>query len=142
MRPLVPEVDRPSVFQAIHGVAHPGILATKRMISARFVWKGVRRDAAAMCRDCQQCQCGKVHKQPAAPLHAILVPARRFPHLDVDIVRPLPTSSEGYVCPLTVIDRSTQWVEAVPMKSMEATLCVRIHLQLGGMFRCAVCCHV
>jgi hypothetical protein len=55
-RPLMPLVDRPAVFQAIHSVAHPGICATRRMMSARFVWKGMGKDMAAMCRDCQQCQ--------------------------------------------------------------------------------------
>ncbi len=55
-RPLVPLVDRPAVFYAIHNVAHPGICATRRMLSARFVWKGVGKDVAAMCRACQQCQ--------------------------------------------------------------------------------------
>jgi hypothetical protein len=65
-RPLVPLVDRPAVFHAIHSVAHPGICATRRMVSARFVWKGVGRDVAAMYQDCQQCQRGKVQKQPAA----------------------------------------------------------------------------
>jgi len=37
---------------------------------------------------------------------------------------PLPASSEGYVYLLPVIDRSTQWVKAVPKKSMEARMCV------------------
>jgi hypothetical protein len=49
-RPLVPAEDRPAVFHAIHNVAHPGIRATRRMLSARFVWKGVGKDVAAMCR--------------------------------------------------------------------------------------------
>ncbi len=59
-RQLVPLLDRPAVFHAIHSMAHPGISATKRMVSACFVWKGVGRDVAAMCRDCQQCQRGNV----------------------------------------------------------------------------------
>jgi hypothetical protein len=70
-RPLVPVEDRPAVFHAIQNVSHPGIRATRRMLSARFVWKGVGKDVAAMCRACQQCQRGKVHKQPSAPVQAI-----------------------------------------------------------------------
>jgi hypothetical protein len=65
-RPLVPEVDRPSVFQAIHSVAHPGMCSTKQMISACFVWKGVGKDVGAMCRDCQH---GKIHKQADRSTH-------------------------------------------------------------------------
>ena len=120
----MPEVDRRAVFEAVHNVAHPGIRATRRMISGRFVWKGIGRDVAAMCRDCQQCQRGKVHKQPAAPLHPIAVPARRFSHVHADLVGPLPASAEGHVYLLTVVDRSTRWVEAIPLRNMEASTCV------------------
>jgi hypothetical protein len=97
-RPLVPLVDRPAVFHAIHSMAHPGIRATRRMVSARFVWKGVGRDVAALCRDCQQCQRGKVHKQPAAPLQAIPMPARKFSHVHVDLVGPLPVLTATCIC--------------------------------------------
>jgi hypothetical protein len=69
-RPLVPLADRAAVFHAIHNMAHPGICATKHMVTARFVWKGVGKDMAAMCRDCQQYQRGKVHKQPTTPLQS------------------------------------------------------------------------
>jgi hypothetical protein len=77
-----------------------------------------------MCRECQQCQRGKVHKQPAAPVQAIPVPARKFSHVHVDLVGPLPASSDGHVYLLTIIDRSTRWFEAVPLRNMEASTCV------------------
>jgi hypothetical protein len=70
IRPLVLLVDRPAVFHTIHSVAHPGIRATRRMVSARFVWKGIGKDVAAMCRD-YSARGGKVHKHPTAPLHTI-----------------------------------------------------------------------
>jgi hypothetical protein len=88
-----------------------------------FVWKGVSKDVAAMCRECQQCQRGKVHKQPGAPLHAIPVPARKFSHVHVDLVGPLPASSDDHVYLLTIIDRSTRWFKAVPLRNMEASTC-------------------
>ncbi len=94
-----------------------------------LIKKGVNRDVA-MCNDCLQCQHGKVHKQPAAPLHVIRVPVSRFLYLHVDIMGPLPASSEGYVYLLPVIDRSTRWVEAVPMKSMEARTCVLVFISI------------
>jgi hypothetical protein len=106
-----------------HHNAHPGMCATKHIMTAYFVWKGVGKDVTAMCSDCQQCQSGKVHKQPAAPLHAIPVPACRFSHVHVALVGLLPTSSEGHVYLLTNIDRSTGWVEAVPLRNMEANTC-------------------
>ncbi len=120
-RPLVPLEDMPAVFHTIHNEAHHGIRATKRMLTARFVWKGVGKDVAAMCRACQQCQRGKVHKYPAAPVQAIPVPTRKFSHVHVDLVGPLPASSEGHVYLLTIIDRLTRWFEAVPLRNMEAS---------------------
>ena len=34
--PLVPMQHRRRVFEAIHGLAHPGIRATRRMVTIRF----------------------------------------------------------------------------------------------------------
>jgi hypothetical protein len=81
-----------------------------------------------MCRDCQQCQCGNVHKQPEAPLHVIFVPSRRFSHEHVDLVGALPASLEGNVYLLTAVDRSTRWVEAVPLRKMEASPCTNVFI--------------
>jgi cleavage and polyadenylation specificity factor subunit 1 len=38
-RPVVPVSFRQQIFSSIHNIAHPGIRASKRLISARFVWR-------------------------------------------------------------------------------------------------------
>jgi cleavage and polyadenylation specificity factor subunit 1 len=58
-RPLGPAAFRQEVFQAMHNLAHPGIRATKRLISARFVWPAMAADVAARCRDCMRCASSK-----------------------------------------------------------------------------------
>jgi hypothetical protein len=98
IRPLVPEQDMPVVFQAIHGVAHPSIRATRHLIVARFVWHGLAKDVNSWCRDCQVCQRGKVAKQPAAPLQEFPTPVWRFEHMHMDLVGPLPSSEDGHTC--------------------------------------------
>jgi hypothetical protein len=42
----------------------------------------------------------------------------------VDLVGPLPVSAEGYQYLFTVIDRSTRWAEAFPLKAVATTDCV------------------
>jgi hypothetical protein len=54
----------------------------------------------------------------------IPVPAARFTHIHVDLVGPLPVSAEGYQYLFTVIDRSTRWAEAFPLKAVATADCV------------------
>jgi Integrase zinc binding domain len=58
--PLIPTADKKHVFAAFHTLAHPGTQATRRLIAACVVWRGMAADIANWCRDCQECQRGKV----------------------------------------------------------------------------------
>jgi hypothetical protein len=119
-RPLVPAAFHRPIFDVIHGLAHPGIRATRRLIASRFVWPGLASQVAAWCPDCQHCQRAKVVAQPSSPPQSIANPLQRFSHLHLDLVGPLPESSEGYTHLLTVVDHSTRWAEAVPLRSTAA----------------------
>ena len=50
LRPLVPVALRKKVFLAVHGLAHLGIRASKRMVASRFVWTGLASDVTEWCR--------------------------------------------------------------------------------------------
>jgi hypothetical protein len=115
-RLLVPEEDRYLVFSSIHNVAHPGMWATQRLISSRFVWHGMNSDVAGWCRDCQHCQPAKVTKQPASPVQPIPILVRRFSNLHVDIVGPLPVSSARFTYLFTMIDRTTDGWRPLPLR--------------------------
>jgi hypothetical protein len=54
---------------------------------------------------------------------AIEIPAQCFSYIHVDLVGPLPVSAEGFNCVFTMIDRSTRWVEAVPLRNMDMSTC-------------------
>lgn len=121
-RPLVPVVLRHAIFSSIHSISHPGIRATRRLVSSRFVWAGLANDVERWTRECLACQRAKVSRHTRLAAEPIPVPARRFSHIHVDLVGPLPPS-RGFTHLFTVIDRSTRWFEALPLASTTAADC-------------------
>jgi hypothetical protein len=102
---LVPAAFHQLIFYAIHGLAHPGIRASRRLITSCFVWPYLASQVTAWRRDCQQCQQAKVTTNPAAPPLHITNPAQRFGHLHLDLEGPLPPllSTSADSCPATLI---------------------------------------
>ena len=77
---------------------------------------------------CTACQKAKITRQPSAPVQPIPIPSRRFTHLHLDLVGPLTTSCDGHAHVMTMIDRSTRWVEVIPLTSTTATACADAHV--------------
>ena len=48
------------IFDALHGLSHPGMRPTLKMISTRYVWPGLRKQVREWCRTCLPCQTSKV----------------------------------------------------------------------------------
>ena len=115
-RPVVPSGWRRRVFDAVHGLSHPGRKPSQRLVAAKFVWHGLKKDVRDWVTTCVACQRSKVHRHTKAPLAPFLVPERRFDHVNVDLVGPLPPS-HGFTHLLTMVDRTTRWPEAVPLSS-------------------------
>jgi hypothetical protein len=42
-RPLVPPAFRDSAAASLHGVAHPGVEATVKLVTSKFCWPGIRK---------------------------------------------------------------------------------------------------
>ena len=127
LQPLVPLQLRRHFFNLLHDVYHPGVCASWRLISSKFDWPGLSCDMGSWARSCLRCQWSKVstHFHSSGP--AILVPTRRFSHIHINIVGPLP-SSQGFSYLLTMINRTTCWPEVAPLASISAESCVRAYL--------------
>ena len=73
LRPLVPEILRKSLFNALHNVSHPGIRGSRRLISAHFVWPGLSCDVRIWARACLQCQRSKIQTNVKSSVPAIFL---------------------------------------------------------------------
>jgi hypothetical protein len=62
-RPMVPLKFRKAFFDNFHNVAHPGRLASRRIISSGFVWRGLSSNISAWARGCLACQRGKISQR-------------------------------------------------------------------------------
>ena len=120
--PLVPSTMRRAVFDKLNSLSHPGIKASRRLVSERCVWPYMKRDIATWTRTCHDCQQSKVHRHIKAPQRTFPAPDSRFDSIHVDIVGTLPPS-KGNTYLFTCIDRYTRWPEAIPMPDATAESC-------------------
>ena len=121
-RPIVPRTFQRQVFEAIHNLAHPGRKSTVKLVANKFVWHGVKKQVNKWAQECLACQTSKIQSHVRSPVIKIPVPAKKFSHIHVDLVGPLPPS-EGFTHLLTIIDRTTRWPEAIPIVQTSTTYC-------------------
>jgi cleavage and polyadenylation specificity factor subunit 1 len=114
---------RKVVFAAVHELAHPGVRATRRLVSSRFIWKSCAADVNQWCRDCVGRARAKVQVHLKTQPEQIQIPDQIFQHVHVDLVGPLPVSENNQAYIMTVIDRTSRWAEAVPLTSVTAEKC-------------------
>ncbi|CAK1595243.1 unnamed protein product [Parnassius mnemosyne] len=125
MRPYLPEECRREVFNALHNISHPGVRATRKLITGKFFWPSIQVDVGNWAKQCIQCQKCKLQRHSSSSL-ASFPPTERFEHLHVDIVGPLPTSPQGHRYIVTMIDRTTRWPEAIPTDDTSAESVAKI----------------
>ena len=88
-RPYVPYKFRKTIFDSLHSLSHPGIRATQKLITTRYVCPNINSDVRKWARSCLQCQRSKVYRHTVSPMSTFATPDARFDHLHVDIVGPL-----------------------------------------------------
>ena len=121
-RPWIPPSMRRTVFDMVHGLAHPSRRTTVKIIKKKYIWDSIAADVKTWATTCIPCQKSKITRHTETGIGQFAQPNRRFGHIHVDVVGPLP-ASQGHRYLFTIIDRSTRWPEAVPMTEASSDSC-------------------
>ena len=124
LQPLVPFSLRHQLYLSLHRLSHPGVRASWRLLSSKFVWPGLSKDVGLWTRSCLRCQQSKIQSHVKSPVPSIHVPGQRFSHMHLDLVGPLP-ACQGFSYLLSMIDRTSKWPEADPLSSITAESCAQ-----------------
>ena len=120
---VAPTAHRQEILALAHDgplTAHLGYKKTLEKLLRNFWWPGVQQDVKCHCQTCGDCQRGargSKGKAPLMPLPAVDEPFRR---IAMDIVRPLKRSKRGNKYILTLMDFSTRFPEAIPLRRVDA----------------------
>ena len=122
-RIVVPTSMRTDIMQAMHNSAlsaHVGTFKTYERIASSFYWDGMRHEISRWISGCLLCSMKKSSPTTAAKqgyLQPILT-GRPFQIVSVDILGPLPKTTEGHNNILVMVDHFTNWCELIPVKSV------------------------
>ena len=123
---VVPEGYREEILSLAHGglfSGHLGRSKTYDKVVAEFYWPGVYTDTEKFCQTCHTCQVVGKPNQPIPPSKLQPIPVKEAFHtVQIDIVGPLPKTSQNNQYILTVMCLTTRFPEAIPLKKVTAAI--------------------
>ncbi|XP_067685776.1 uncharacterized protein [Haliotis asinina] len=124
---VVPKAFRTEILSLAHEslfAGHLGRTKTYDRLSSDFFWPGMYKDVEDYCSSCHVCQvAGKPNQLiPPAPLKVVPAVGEAFSKVLIDIVGPLPKTSQGNQYLLTIMCLNTRFPEAIPLRKVTAAV--------------------
>lgn len=121
----IPDIERRKfIIEESHSSVvggHKGVTKTYNRIRQNFYWDNLKQDIQNYINHCLQCQIKKlVRVKTKQPMLITDTPYSAFEKVSMDIVGPLPTTSQNNSYILTVQDHLTKFSLAIPLKSSTA----------------------
>ena len=131
---IVPPCYRKEILRIAHELpvgGHLGAKKTKDRIRKHFYWPKLGVDVAEFCRTCHTCQVVGKPQHLIKPAPLIPIPAfdEPFTRVLVDCVGPLPRTKSGHKYLLTIMDMSSRFPEAIPLRNITAKTVVEALVQ-------------
>ena len=118
-RPYVPKPLRDTITTSLHSIDHLGFKPSLKRIAGEYYWPSIKGDIKTYVKTCVPCKKVKQGER-LVNMGSFSVPDKRFSHVMIDMVGPLP-ESYGYKYILTSICRTTRMIQATPMKEATAS---------------------
>lgn len=136
---VVPKECKHELLELSHNTplsGHMGVRKTLRRLQSEFYWPHMSTDVANFVKQCHICQLTGTPNKPIPKSPLIPIPAFEppFTRLIIDVVGPLPPTSSGQQYLLTILDPSTRFPEAVPLRSIKSKNIVKALLDFFSKF--------
>lgn len=127
---VVPKENRPEVLFEAHDrntSGHSGIYKTYERLESTYYWPKMRADVTRYVRHYQTCLAYKSeHRPPPGLMGNRPKVSKPWQLISVDLVGPLPRSSQGYVYILVVSDYFSKFPLMFPLRKASAKSVVRL----------------
>ena len=116
---IVPPAFQETILKKVHNMGHFGRKRTYALLRKKYYWPGMSVDTGRIVRECESCQVNKLTRPQKREYEKFPITSR-FKTVHTDIVGPIRTTASGKRYIMTIMDRFSRWMEAVPLRSMEA----------------------
>ena len=109
---------------------HRGMNKTYRAISSRYTWPKMRREIEEYVKQYKSCQTNKIlTPRNKVPMQVTTTAECPFEKCYMDVVGPLPVSTQGHKYILTFQDNLSKYVVAVPIERQDADTVARAFVE-------------